>query len=212
MELPKPFSLICTDAQHTIRALHSLKECQLHIPGDVRLLCVSNDSILLECSHPGISSVNFDHESKGYRAAELLGELIQSGNGTPVREHFPTKGIISRESTAFAVPREPQLQKMIQVMRTWDYDLPSLDEIAQQVGMSRSTMARKLKQHTGHTPGELLVQIRLEKALEQLRIGSETLAEITDRCGYGLPSQLSREVKSKTGMSPLEYRAYWKSQ
>ncbi len=210
--LPSPFGLICMDAQHTIRALHSLKQSHLQVPKDVHLLCVSNDSILLECSHPGISSVNFDHETKGYRSAELLMEMIHTGDSRPRREYIPTKGIIPRESTAFAAPHEPQLQKAIQAMHEWIYEIPRLDDIARQSGMSRSTMARKLKQQTGHTPGELLVQIRLEKALEKLRVGSESLTEITDICGYGLPSQLSREVKSKTGMSPLVYRAHWQSQ
>ncbi len=209
--LPKPMGLICTDATHTIRALHCLQALRLNVPGDVFLLCVSADSVLLECSTPGISSVNFDHETKGYRAAELLAEQIREGIRPPGREYLPTKGIIPRDSTAFASPHDAQLERAINAMHEWEYALPALDDIASSSGMSRSTMARKLKQQTGHTPGEFLLRIRLERALEKLRQGSETLAEITDGCGYGLPSQLSREVKQKTGLTPGQYRTYWQS-
>jgi len=211
-QLPKPMGLVCTDATHALRALHCLRQLGLQVPGDVFLLCLSNDSILLECTSPGISSVNFDHETKGYKAAKLLARAIEHHDVTPCREYIPTKGIIPRGSTAFAAPQDPPLQKAMMAMKDWEYSMPSLDDIARISGMSRSTLSRKLKDQTGLTPGELSVQFRLEKALEQLRVGTESLAVIADLCGYGLPSQLSREVKSKTGMTPSHYRTYWQSQ
>lgn len=210
--LPKPLGIVCTYDAQAIRVLQCLRRLNVRVPGEVLLLSLSNDSILLECSQPRITGVDFNYEAKGYRAAEILADLIAGRRQMPCREILPTRGIIPRDSTAFSAPDDAQLQKAIEAMRDWEYALPALDTIALRAGMSRSTLTRRLRQRTGHTPGELLLRIRLEKALEQLRTSSESLAEITDVCGYGLSSQLSREVRIKTGMTPSQYRTYWQSQ
>jgi len=209
--LPSPAAILTTDSDHSLRVLLCLKALDKKIPGDFRILCLYNDDILLECSQPGISNVHFDQAMRGYMGAEHLHQQILNQKPESKRIHVPVKGVSARESTAYAAAPGSPVEKALTIMREWETDLPSLDEIAQISGMSRSTLTRKFQQHLGQTPGEILHQIRLEKALSKLRSGSESLAEITDLCGYGLPSQLGREVKRKTGMTPKEYRNNWQS-
>jgi AraC family transcriptional activator FtrA len=85
-----------------------------------------------------------------------------------------------------------------------------LETLARQSGMSLRTLHRKVNEATGMTPAAVMHAMRLEKALALLRDTEHSLAEVADLAGYGLPSQLSREVKRHTGRTAARYRAQWR--
>jgi len=197
------------DDWHANRVVMAAKRAGLTIPGQLSVIGIGNEAIYCESIHPTLTSIMLEQEAKGARAARLLHDLItgKAPRGTVIK--LPPRGIVARESTGFILAGEDRLQKAFQLMRDGEGELPDLETVARMSGMSLRTLHRKVKEATGKTPGAILQIMRMEKALALLRDTEYPLAEVADLAGYGLPSQLSREVKHHTGRTAAQYRAQW---
>jgi len=82
----------------------------------------------------------------------------------------------------------------------------SLDELAKEVGMSRSVLAERFTHFVGVPPMQYLAQWRMQLAATLLSGTSQNLAEIAERVGYGSEAALSRAFKRWVGMAPAEWR------
>jgi len=208
--LPKPAALVCTDSEHAGRALEAARLAGVKIPGEIMLISFDHDSAYLECCSPTISHVDLNQIQKGSRACELLLEMLEKKRKQPFRELVKPAGVVALQSTAYAAPEDPQLQRALALLESWEYEMPSVEDLALAAGMSRSTLLRRMMSRLGKKPGELLYQSRREKAMRLLREEELSMAELADRCGYGLPSQLTHDIKQHTSLSPKQYREAWR--
>jgi AraC-like DNA-binding protein len=82
----------------------------------------------------------------------------------------------------------------------------SLDELAREVGMSRSVLAERFTHFVGVAPMQYLAQWRMQLAATLLSGPSMSLAEIAERVGYGSEAALSRAYKRWVGVAPADWR------
>lgn len=82
----------------------------------------------------------------------------------------------------------------------------TLEELAKEIGMSRSSMAERFTDLLGVPPMQYLAQWRLQLAGELLRTSEVSLAEIAQRVGYSTEFALSRAFKRSYGIAPGYYR------
>ncbi len=78
--------------------------------------------------------------------------------------------------------------------------------VAQELGMSTSTLQRKTKKFLGETFTEFKQNYLLEKALDLLSTNL-TIAEISHATGFESPSYFAYLFKLKYGCSPRDYKA-----
>lgn len=81
--------------------------------------------------------------------------------------------------------------------------LPQLAGIA---GMSPSAFSRFFKLHTGRNLTEYIIDIRLGAASRMLVDTSQSISEISFKCGFNNLSNFNRIFKKKKGCSPTEFR------
>jgi AraC-like DNA-binding protein len=82
----------------------------------------------------------------------------------------------------------------------------TLDELAKEVGTSRSVLAERFAHFVGVPPMQYLAQWRMQLAASLLSATRSNLAEIADRVGYGSEAALSRAFKRWVGVAPAVYR------
>ena len=82
----------------------------------------------------------------------------------------------------------------------------TIDDIAQAVGMSRTSLHRKMKQLMGTSPMEFLREARIRKAVKMLETTSKNVSEIAYQCGFSDPKYFSKCFKSTFGQTPSEYK------
>ena len=81
----------------------------------------------------------------------------------------------------------------------------SIDKIADEVGISRVHLHRKMKELTGQTPHDFIRNIRLKQAANLLAGHNMNITEVMYACGFNNAASFSTIFKKFYGMSPREY-------
>ncbi len=82
-----------------------------------------------------------------------------------------------------------------------------LENLAKELGVSRTKLFTRLKDTQGMTPMEFIMDIRLKEAARMLKSESRlNISEISEKTGFSSPKFLRKCFKEKYGMTPLEYR------
>ncbi|MFK7787267.1 MAG: helix-turn-helix domain-containing protein [Crocinitomicaceae bacterium] len=84
--------------------------------------------------------------------------------------------------------------------------IPSVQYCAEQLNLSPNYLSDLLKKETGKTALEHIHFFLIEKAKNSLLNSSDTISGIAYALGFEFPQRFSNLFKSKTGMSPKEYR------
>lgn len=79
--------------------------------------------------------------------------------------------------------------------------------LSARVGMPTPKFTRLVKRLLGMTPGQLILQTRLQAAARLLRDEEHSVSEVAVACGFYDHSSFTRHFKSPTGLTPLIYRA-----
>ena len=87
------------------------------------------------------------------------------------------------------------------------FDRPlTIGELAAKAGLPPDRFTRLVRKIFRLTPGQLLIQVRVQAAIEQLRETDQPLAQIAVACGFSDQSAFTRRFKAVTGFTPLRYR------
>ncbi len=82
----------------------------------------------------------------------------------------------------------------------------TIDDIAQAVAVSRTSLHRKMKQMMGTSPMEFLREARIRKAAKMLTTTDRNVSEIAYLCGFSDPKYFSKCFKTAFGQTPTEYK------
>lgn len=103
-------------------------------------------------------------------------------------------------------PAGETVSLMQKLLETQYEHLHSMDEVAQQVGMSAFHLQRLFKQYIGMTPKEYLDGVRVKKAMHLLGSSSLNNTEICYAVGFQSPSSFYNAFRKQTGLTPTEYK------
>lgn len=137
------------------------------------------------------------HTIRNLIAAHDLLRNKLSGNELPLD---------SIDEVRIATPDEQLIERLTRVVNA-HIDDPNLsvEQIAQEVGISRSHLHRKMKELTNLGPRDWVRNLRLERAAQMLRQGHHNIAQVMYACGFDNKASFSTKFKSKFGMSPTAY-------
>lgn len=89
-----------------------------------------------------------------------------------------------------------------------NYSRPiSVEQIARQVGVSRSYLYRAFESAFGCSPNGYLTRYRLSRAAQLLRHSALPVGAVATSVGFEDPFYFSRVFRREMGVSPTEYRA-----
>lgn len=83
----------------------------------------------------------------------------------------------------------------------------SVEELAQDAGMSVSSFHRSFREVTGDSPVQYIKKVRLHRARDLITNGNIRPSEAASQVGYSSPSQFSREFSRHFSMPPSAARA-----
>ena len=86
------------------------------------------------------------------------------------------------------------------------YTSATVENLSQLTGTSLATFKRKFKEIYDESPGRYVLQKRLERVAELVRITDDSISQIGYQLGFDSPEHLSRSFKKYYGLSPSQFR------
>lgn len=102
---------------------------------------------------------------------------------------------------------ERLLKKYYQSEKVHDIGIPSVKYCAKELNLSSNYLSDLLKKETGKTAQEHIHLFIIDKAKNNLLNSNNTISEIGYELGFEYPQHFSNLFKSKTGLSPSEFRS-----
>jgi AraC-like DNA-binding protein len=102
--------------------------------------------------------------------------------------------------------RDPYVSRALSLMHARPERPWSLDEVAQQVGLSRSAFSARFVRLVRTSPMQYLGRQRLQRAADRLRDSSISIGRIASEVGYESEASFTRAFKREFGVAPGAYR------
>lgn len=80
------------------------------------------------------------------------------------------------------------------------------DTIAEACGVSRNQVYKAIREQTGSSLNEHIERLRMKKAMELLKGTDQTVAQISQECGYSMPNTFYKVFKKHFGFAPGSVR------
>lgn len=101
---------------------------------------------------------------------------------------------------------DPMLARAIAAARTGAANGMRTSDLASEVGLSRSQIARRCRRSGLMPPGEMLAELRMEAALRLLEEPGAPIAAVAARAGYGSAASFCRAFRRRFGAPPGRWR------
>ena len=204
--LPRPSAVLAENDYQAIEVLDIARKLRIRIPQDLAVIGIDNDPALCENAKPTLSSVSLDFERAGYRALEILEQLIENPSQAPFQEAYTAQGLIRRGSTPFGIGTSPRVSKAIAYIRTKACDGISVADVARQMSGSRRLAEMDFRKATGRSIFDEILNVRFERVEMLLRNPSQVLGSIATQCGWKTENALRTAFLKRYGMSMRDWR------
>ncbi len=197
------FALTDETGAHLLRAC---MEAGLRVPGEVSVVGVHDDPMIVSLTRPPLSSVRTDPQQVGYQAACFLRDLL-AGRSVESRPCLiPPVGVTVRESSDGYAVKDEVVQRALERMRGEDGVKLDVNTLSDELGVSRRTLERHFVSSLRITPAEELSTRRLEKAKRMLSDTNLSLAEVARRSGFASATRLCEAFRLSMSTTPTRYR------
>ena len=105
-----------------------------------------------------------------------------------------------------AAPSPPGLMMQVNHLVQRRNEIRTVHAIAQSLGISESHLRARFRASCGVSVCQHLRRLRLERASGLLRLTTNSVTEISDRCGFSSIYSFSRSFHDAFGVSPRSYR------
>lgn len=100
-----------------------------------------------------------------------------------------------------------RLEQMLGYLNTHFESIVSLQEVADQVHLSREVCCRLFKKMTGKTITGYLEEYRIDQSLPLVQSGQYSMIQIADMTGFSNASRFARAFRKQFGCNPGEYNS-----
>jgi len=205
--LPKPVAIFACDDGRASWVAEAAALLGLDVPEEVAILGVNNDEVCCLCAWPPISSIRLPARLIGFRAAELLGEML--AGKTPPTEPIllPPEGVEVRQSTDTTAVTDSRVAAAARYIRDHACEAGfTLGAVAENSAVSESHLFKLFHDHLKKTPFTEIRRVQLDNAKRLLVQTDRSIDQIGRECGFGSGSYLGKELRRYTNLTPDQYR------
>lgn len=186
---------------------NTVEYCEIRAPTglfghrDIAATVQHHDPLLLDIVNR-IDSVN--------DRADAVARLFTEALANSFRQHLAVNFVQStsrystrRSSPAWSYRSQARVTEFL--ADNLDADI-SLASLAGHMGMSKDRFGRMFRSTFHTTPHQFLLELRMQRAKQLLATTTVPIAEIAAQCGFPIPSHFTTTFRSRTGVTPTEYR------
>ena len=203
--LPKPCGLFAANDR---RAMHVLTICRaegIAVPEQIQIAGVDDEEWICENTSPTLTSIEPDFEGAGYRAAELLFEMLNGAPGGRT-ETFGARQTVERMSTTDVHGSMSRAVRARDYIRNHAGEPLSVAMLAKMLGCSLRTLQTSYRAVFKTTVWDDIAETRLENAKRLLERSRAAIGEIPALVGFSSAVYFTRFFRKRTGMSMRDWR------
>lgn len=202
--LPRKTAVFAANDQTAVEILAAAQTSRLSIPRDFTVVGVDN----LDPKEPGptLSSVQVDSELAGYRAAQLLDEVMRSGSPVSGKTTYGPLLTVRRESTRGFGRREPRILSAVDLIRREACNGLTAANVVKHLGGSRRLVDLRFRETLGHSILDEIENVRLEKVCYLLAHTETPIGAIASLCGYKTDIALRKFFRERMGQPLSAWR------
>lgn len=204
--LKRPVGIFCVDDDNATELIRQLLKEGISVPEEVAVVGVNDDPLVCPFARVPISSVNPGFEEIGYKAAQLLHQMMR-GEQVEVKTYYvQPKGVVVRRSSDIRAVADVQVARAIRFI--WDHSNQrcSIDDISTDLGLATRTLQWRFKKVMGYSMQDEMIRARIERIKEELIRTNKPIRQIADEMAFSSVQYLIRLFSKQTGLSPLKYR------
>lgn len=178
----------------------------LHAPLPCHLMALALEGTAAEQVRAALSTPLLLPGSACPLSSDRVSQLL-SGGLSPGRTSAQTYALLCElwEARETAHAPTPLTAQAIALMREHYATLYGVEELADQLGVSKSHLIRQFSAAVGIPPGQYLTQVRLSAAKELLLCREYTLETIAGLCGFSGANYFCRVFRRTEGLSPTAW-------
>lgn len=206
-QLERPTGLfVCNDIRGQ-QVLNACRTVNIAVPDDLGVIGVDDDDAICLLCDPPLSSVRPDAERVGYRAAELLHQMLAGLQPDTSVEYVSPRFVSERLSTKVVAVDDVELARVCRYIRQHACDGINVSDVTDYSSLSRRQLERRFQEVLGRTPHAQITATQIDRVKQLLRETDMTLEQIAPKAGYSHKESLSAVFKRETSLTPGAYRA-----
>jgi len=206
LTLPKPIGLMACNDDRGREVLEACRAARLHVPEEIAVIGVDNDSLLCDLASPPLSSVALNSERGGFQAAALLHQMMAGQPRTPQRIVVEPLYVVNRRSTNIIALEDVEMATAMRFIHERADRPIRVREVVNAIGVSRRMLEIRFREATGRSLNDEIQRVHLETAKRLLAETDWSMSKIATACGYNSASYLNVLFQRLLGMNPTEYR------
>ncbi|AFH50885.1 Signal transduction histidine kinase [Ignavibacterium album JCM 16511] len=162
----------------------------------------------LDSKLEGLETGADDYIVKPFESEELLVRIKNLIEQRKIlREKFSQEIYVKPDTLVSNILDKEFILKVTEAIEKniYKFDFDS-EKLAEEVGVSRSQLNRKIKALTGEGPGEYIRSIKMKKAAQMILENRFGITQIALEIGFASPGQFTKAFKKHFGCLPSEFR------
>jgi signal transduction histidine kinase/DNA-binding response OmpR family regulator/streptogramin lyase len=174
-----------------------------HIP-IILLTAKLSDETRIEVYKAGADS----HITKPFNLEVLLTRIEMLIEQQEKRKKLFHKTIEITPSVITTTSLDEELMKkaLLSVEKNIDNSEYSVDDLSEELALSRRQLSRKFQSITGLSPGEFIRSVRMKRAAQLLKKSKHNISEIAYMVGFSNIRYFNLNFKEEFGLTPSQYR------
>ena len=205
--LPKPIAIMACNDMRALQVIGAAHSTGFLVPEEVAILGANNDLIRCDLADPALSSVAPNAFQSGFRAANMLRDMLAGRRPKELDQRVEAIGVVTRHSTDVLAVEDRNVVSALSFIREEACNGISVDLVLQHAHTSRSQLERKFRQHIGRSPQAEIRRVQLKKIRQLLLETDFPLKRIAELTGFEHMEYMCVLFKRLTGESPGTFRA-----
>ncbi len=178
----------------------------LFVSQDVAIVGCGNESIICDAPAPTLTSIDVGHSRVGYRAAELLDELM-SGGIAPEKPILvaPTE-LVPRQSTDVFAASDLMVSRALRFIAENSHARIEVKEVVSAVATNRRTLERRFRDSIGRTIADEITRLRIERAKRRIVETDAPMKYVAVESGFRNADHFYKVFTRVEGITPSQFR------
>lgn len=205
-QLPRPAAVLCSNDQLGLILLNTCRRQGLSVPFDIAALGVDDNAVLCHLASPTLSSIRQPGTQIGFRAAQLLDEILQGKADPRTVITLQSPGISERDSTRHQAIADPQVARAMRLIHAANGHRVQMGLLTRAAGVSRRTLELRFRRILGHSIGDEIQSVRVAAAEKIVGNTDMKLSAVAHHLGFANSAHLTETFRKHFGCTPSSYR------